>query len=57
MNIVKRKLIRFGNSRAITIPKELLTLHSLNNNKYIYVGLLSSDEAHKYEDHLNDFNN
>lgn len=54
MNIIKRKLIKFGNSKAITIPRELLTFNDMQSSKYVYIKLLTRDEVQAYEDFLND---
>jgi hypothetical protein len=47
--IIKRKLIRCGNSIAITIPKEIIKYNVCNKGSFIYVKILNETDISDLE--------
>lgn len=54
MTVIRRKVIKYGNSFAITLPIDLLREKGLSKSKYVYLRLLDESQIKKMEDYVNE---
>ncbi len=49
MNVIKRKVFKYGNSLCVTLPSDILKEKGLSKHKYVYFKLLSASDIDRLE--------